>query len=383
MTNHPGAPGYDVATLTTFPGTGGFALDIETAMVMIDSALRSPINRSVVLPVISDNLPQPTLDTLEEMLIGFLDSKGFIYDGQSTVASIFILDLQTGEEINILGDVTFSAASTIKVGIMIDFYRYLAFPPTQDEAWLMANSLLCSNNSSSNLLMQIVGGNDQFAGIASVTNTLQYLGAENSYITAPFYLGVEGQSLGSIPPPTTSPNPSFNTNPDPFNQTTAEDMGTLFNLIYDCAEFNSGLASAYPNGEITQNECRQMIELMSANDLERLLQGGIPIDVRISHKNGWIFDTVGDTGIVYSPNGRNYIISVYLWEETEFQDYEKLWPLVEEISRATWNFFNPENALLESRRDLPVTAQECEGNYLPPSPEQVDLDNINGWKENR
>ena len=104
--------------------------------------------------------------------------------------------------------------------------------------------------------------------------------------------------------------------------------------------------------------------------------------VRISHKNGWIFDTVGDAGVVYSPNGRHYVISVFLWERVEFQDYEKLWPLLEEVSRAAWNFFNPENALLNPRTDLPPTAQECEGNYLPPSPEYVNLDDINHWRRN-
>lgn len=125
-----------------------------------------------------------------------------------------------------------------------------------------------------------------------------------------------------------------------------------------------------------------MLEVTSAVDLERLLQGGIPPDARISHKNGWIFDTVGDAGIVYSPNGRHYVISVFLWERTEFQNYEKLWPLVEEISRAAWNFFNPENALLQPRADLPATAAECEGNYLPPNAEAVNLDDINAWKRN-
>lgn len=378
----PGKPGFDVQTLTTFPGEAGYALNIETAMLAIDSALRDPDNRVVNLPVENVLNNRPNINTLRELIISYLDSQGFIYDGQTTVASIFILDLLTGEEINILGDVAYSAASTMKVPIMIDFYRTLAFEPSQEEAWLMANSLLCSNNSSSNLIMQIVGQNDLFEGIGSVTETAQYIGAKNTYITAPFFLGVAGQQLGSIAAPPTSPNPNFNTNPDPFNQTTAEDMGTLFNLIYDCAEYGSGLITSYPEGQVTQQECRQMLELTSANNLERLLQGGLPEDVRISHKNGWIFDTVGDAGVVYSPNGRDYVISIFLWEETEFQDYEKLWPLIEEISRATWNYFNPENALIELRTNLPVTAQDCEGNYLPPSPEQVNLNDIDSWKSN-
>jgi len=380
--NPSGSAGADVQTLTTFPGDPGYSLDIDAAMVAIDTALRDPNNRVISLPINNITNNRPSMNTLRELIIDYLDAQGFIYDGQTTTASIFILDLLTGEEINILGDVAYSAASTIKVPIMIDFYRTLTFEPSQEEAWLLANSLLCSNNSSSNLIMQIIGQNDLFSGIGSVTNTAQYVGAKNTYITAPFFLGVEGQQLGSIAAPKTSPNPNFNTNPDPYNQTTAEDMGTLFNLIYDCAKFGSGLITSYPEGQITQQECRQMLELTSANNLERLLQGGLPHDVRISHKNGWIFDTVGDAGVVYSPNGRDYVISVYLWEEAEFQDYEKLWPLVEEISRATWNFFNPENALIELRSDIPVSAQECEGNYLPPSPEQVNLNDIDSWKTN-
>ena len=377
-----GAPGYDLQTLTVFPGESGYALNIPAAMKAIDAALRRVDARTVDLPIDSMVNNPPTLLTLQNLMIDYLDSQGFIHDGQTTAASLFVLDLLTGEEINLLGDVAYSAASTIKAPIMIDFYRLLEREPSPDEAWLLANSLLCSNNASSNLIMEIIGGGDGFAGLQSVIDTLQHIGVGNTYISAPFYLGVEGQQLGAIPAPPTSPNAAYDTNADPFNQTTAEDMGSLFNLLYDCAEFGSGLAASYPDGQITQSECRQMLELMSANDIERLLQGGIPRQARISHKNGWIFDTVGDAGVVYSPNGRHYVISIFLWEQTDFQDYEKLWPLVEELSRAAWNFFNPQNTLLAPRSNLPLTAQECEGNYLPPAPELVNLDDINSWKGN-
>ena len=69
----------------------------------------------------------------------------------------------------------------------------------------MVNSMLCSNNASSNLIMEIIGRGDIFTGLRSVSNTLQETGVENTYITAPFYLGVEGQQLGSIQAPATAP----------------------------------------------------------------------------------------------------------------------------------------------------------------------------------
>lgn len=382
----PGRADYDVQTLTFRPGAQGYILNVPEAVAMIDAALRSPTNRTVVLPVSDSNASLPSIDSLRDMIVEYLDSEGFIYDGQTTVASVFILDLQTGEEVNLLGDVAFSAASTIKVPILIDYYRHLLFDPSPEEAWLMANSLLCSNNASSNLLMQITGerltgrSQDIFAGILDVTQTAQQAGARNTFLSAPLVIGVAGEQFGSIAVPPTSPNPYYNADPDPFNQTTTEDLGTLFQMMYDCANFGSGLMAVFPEGEFSQQECRQMLELMSANDLERMLQGGIPPDVRITHKNGWIDNEHGDAGIVYSPSGRNYVIAVYLWEDVEFLSYERAWPLIEGISRAAWNYFNPEQPLLQPR-DLPITAQVCEGNYLPPGPEAVNLNDINSWKE--
>lgn len=388
-----GEASFDLSTLTIRPGASGYMLDVEAALPLIETALFSATNRVVNLPFVQSGVTAGNIDTLKRMIEDYLDSQGFIYDGQTTVASVFILDLKTGEEVNINGDVAYSAASTIKLPIILDYFRQLWVAPTQDEAWLMANSLLCSNNSSSNLMMQITGervttqnntntgdeNQNLFAGIADVTQNVQFLGARNTFITAPLFLGVQGQQLGSIPAPQTSPNSTLNANPDPYNQTTSEDMGTLLNMVYDCANYGSGLMAAYPNGEYTQTECRQILELMSANDLLRLLQGGIPKDVKISHKNGWVNDMSGDAGIVYPPNGRDYAIAVYLWQQTDFQDYTKLWPLMEDISRAAWNYFSPDAPLISPRTDLPDTAQECAGNFLPPEG-QVDLNNINGWR---
>lgn len=377
-----GEAGFDVATLTTFSGTSGFVLQTEAALNAIDTALRdpNPSNRVAKLPVGGTDEGIPSLDTLENLIIDYLDSQQFIYDGTTTVASVFIMDLTTGDEINILSDVAFTAASTIKVGILIDYFRTIFREPNQDEAWLMANSLLCSRNSSSNTLMSIIGNQDIFNGIAQVTETMQYIGARNTYLSAPFVDGDPNQALGAIATPETSPNPNFNTSPDPFNQTTAEDMGTMFTMIYDCANYGSGLMAAYPNEEFTQRECRQMLELMSANDLNRLLHGGVPLGERISHKNGWLGGVVGDAGIVFPANGRDYVISVYLWEQGEFQDFNRLWPLVEGISRAAWNHFSPDSPMLV-QRELPPTAEDCEGNYLPPDAASVNLDDINAWRQ--
>jgi beta-lactamase class A len=374
----PGAAGYDVNTLTFRPGGAGYVLDRELAFESIDAALRSPSRREVVLPVDSTDGSRIGIDTLRDLIIAYLDSQGFVYDGQTTVASVFILDLETGDEVHINSDVAFSAASTIKMGIMIDYFRELLFAPSDDEAFLMAESILCSNNSSSNLIMQIIGGNDIFRGLASVNETIQTLGAQNTFITAPFFLGVEGQQLGSIAAPQTSPSTTFNTGADPFNQTTVEDLGTMLAMIYDCARYSSGLMVAFPDAEFTQTECQQMLNLMSANDLERLLQGGLPVDAEIAHKNGWLENVHGDAGIVFPENGNDYIIAVYVWENVEFFSFNRAWPLIEGISRATWNYFNADAPMVSSRTDLPTEAMICEEFRAPYG--EVNLNDINAWR---
>lgn len=390
---------YNLDTLIIEASGEGKVLDVEAAIDSIDAALTSASTRAVALPVIGGETDRPSITALENLITSYMDSTGFIYDGQTSVASIFILDLQTGDEINIQGDVAYTAASTIKVGIMLDMFRIIDREVNRDEAFLMANSMLCSNNSSSNTLMEAyLGAGNIFSGLASVTETFQTVGANNTYITAPFVDGSANQTFGSIQAPETNPNPNYDTDSDPFNQVTAEDMGSLFTLIYDCATYGSGLMTIYPDAQFTQNECSQMLELMTANDLQRLLQAGIPNGTRIAHKNGWITAdlaqgitgaTTGDAGIVFPPNGNDYVISVYFWEAGDTTGFNR-WEMVEEISRATWNYFNPEDPLLQRRSDLPPTANEClrqapdgsvvQYNYLPPY-DAVDLDNINGWRD--
>lgn len=377
----PGTAEPDLATLTFSGGEPGYTLDVQASMDLIDLVLHDPVNRYVDLPVETASATDSGLNALRDLIVTFLDSEGFIYDGQTTVASIYIMDLTTGEEINLNGDVAFSAASTIKLPILLSYFHYQPFAVPQDEAWLLANSLLCSNNSSSNLLMQIMGqaGTDIFPGLQYVTDVAEYAGARNTYITAPFVLGTEGQEFGSNPIPATNPNARFDTDPDLYNQTTAEDMGTLLMMIYDCATKGSGLRVAYPDGEYTQTECQQMLELISGNDLLRLIQGGVPAGTRVSHKNGWLSSMHADAGIVFPPNGRDYVIAVYIWQDGEFFDYQVAWPLIEEISRAAWNYFAPEDQLVSRRNDLPVYAQDCEL-FLPPSMEDTNLSDIDGWR---
>ena len=381
----PDQAGFDLDTLTFHSGTGGRRLDIDQAMVLIDQALYDPIpeHRRIVLPTVDAAAPQRSMETLRDAIIQLTGKMGFTYDGDQTQASVFIMDLKTGETVKILADVPYSAESTIKIPIMVNLFRKELLV-TQDEAYLLTESILCSNNAASNYLMQVAGSSDlgfenQLRdGLNQVSCTAQKLGAEHTFISAPLYVGdTKYQFEAAVCRPGTPANTAFNTEADPYSQTTAQDMGVLLSEIYDCANYSSGLMTAYPD-DITQTECKQMLNLLSGNRIDRLIELGVPPGTRVAHKNGWgPPGTSGDAGIVFSPGG-DYILVVYTHELVNTA--EKLptiasWELIEEISRLTYNYFNPD-APLYQRRDpiLPYTAIDC---VTVSSPDEVDLNDIN------
>ena len=136
-----GAAGFDLATLTFQSGRAGRRLDIEQAMIMIRQALFDPEpgNRRVVLPLASSDAARQNMNTLRDAILELMRSRGFVYNGADTIASVYIMDLASGEEVKILSDVPHSAVSTIKIPIMVNLFREELLI-TQDETYLLTKS---------------------------------------------------------------------------------------------------------------------------------------------------------------------------------------------------------------------------------------------------
>jgi len=118
-------------------------------------------------------------------------------------------------------------------------------------------------------------------------------------------------------------------------------MGMLLEDIYACAKGGGTLLAVYPD-EISPDECRRMLDLLSENILGTLLKGGVPDGTRVAHKHGWRsspLDMIGDAGIVFTPGG-DYVMSVFLWDDEEMV-WEPTSKLVANLSRAVYNYFNP------------------------------------------
>ena len=323
-------------------GVHGKVLDVERSLPRVEQALQSVDNRSVELIIKEQEPPKPSLDNLELVLKQLIDRSRF--DG---LVEVYVLDLQNREEINFAYEqgveyepgIAFTAASVVKVPIMVSTFRRVREPVPQGALDLMQLMILKSENPPADQLLETYL--DQTLGPILVTQDMQAIGLESTFLAGHFYLGAPLLQRYLTP---ANQRQDYRTNPDVYNQTTTAEMGMLFDDIYQCAQNGGGTFAAVFPEDITQSECQLMIQFLTENKIGTLLQAGLPDGTQFAHKHGWITETDGviramnNAGIVFSPGG-NYIISVAMYQPTQliFNVGEVLFA---QISSAVYNYFN-------------------------------------------
>ena len=339
-------------------GKPGFVTDVEQSLPLVEAALYEPNNRTAELVIIDQEAVPFDMNLLADSIDQQLQSFGGI-------GSIFIMDLKTGEEIGINEDIALSGLSVVKIAILLETFRALDSEPNVDQVKLINETAIHSGNFSANLLLDVVAGQDNaYLGVDILTESMQRLGLENTFIVTP-YEEPDRPGKGTRSTPANS-RLDVTTYPDPTMQTTAEDMGTLLSMIYFCAQGGGTLLAVYPE-QLTPSECQAIIDALSLNEEGNLIRFGVPEGVEVSHKHGWAGNTHGDAGIVFSPGG-DYIMVEYLTQpDTDWLVHETSFPLLREISRTVYNYFNLDAPYVG--RDLPEEESEEEGETVEPTPE--------------
>lgn len=341
--DQPPSASMPVPGTTTFQsGQPGSELDIPRAAVLIADAFKSPNARTVNLTFNRIESARPSIDNLKILLEQLVQLSK--YDG---TIELYVNDLQSGEEIHfayhqgqlVAPDIAFTAASTMKIPIMVSTFRRSAEPLAQDVAEKIALMIDYSENGPADTLMQTVM--DRNTGPLQVTEDMRTLGLENTFLAGYFFPGAPLLQRYQTP---ANQRTDVNTDSDPYNQTTPTEMGMLLEDIYRCSINGGGTFAAVFPGELTQAECKQMIAYLEKNTNAVLLEAGLPEATPIAHKHGWIIETdglmhsVSDAGIVFTPGG-NYVITVYLHQTTQLL-WESANLLVGQVSQAVYNYFN-------------------------------------------
>jgi len=342
---------YDEAPSVSIPipgtinfrsGESGKVLDIENSIPIVERALNTPYDRTATLIINNVSPTRPSMENLEVLIQQIIDRSNF--DG---LTEVFIMDLKKRQELNFAYErgvsydpgIAFTAASTIKIPVMVSVFNRLGEPTPQAAADLMEQMIEQSENPPADSLMEIYL--DPNIGPIYITEDMRAIGLDNTFLAGHFYLGAPLLQRYLTP---ANQRLDYTTDPDVYNQTTTEDLGMLLDDLYQCAQTGGGTFAAVFNGEITQSECQLMISYLTQNKIAVLLQAGLPDGTNFGHKHGWITEADGlihtmlDAGIVFSPN-TDYVIVVAMYQPTQLIfDVANL--LQAQISSAVYNYFN-------------------------------------------
>lgn len=305
--------------------------------------------------------PQPTgqlAATLGAQMHTYLVGNGYTPYGDR-VASVFVLDLTTGDTFTLNGNMAFSGMSLTKIPILAAYFQRFPMPVTWDEAQLVVDTMMCSENLTTNAMLGRIGDGDTLVGAQRVTAFLQRLGLNGTfilreYVTNPAELPPAGGTL------TTGANQT-QTRPDPANQVVPADLGWLLAGIYQCAADGTGLLVEHYPDDFDTDACRRMLYAMDANEINVFLEGGVPRGTRVIHKHGWIDDTHGDAGIVIGPNGA-YVFVAALYAR-EWLEFDNSVVIIGELARMAWNHFNPQTPMATTNPG--IVPDVCEPEFSP------------------
>jgi hypothetical protein len=343
------------------PGEPGYTFNVTQATELVMLALRKGLTEPITFE--PELVPPPPVTP--EVLLPPLKARLAEFPG---ITSILIKNLDTDETIyDSNTDYVLSGMSIVKIGIMVEVYRYYkgeVDAQTHQELLDMLGSSSC--NPCANRMMATVGGGSAYEGAKRVTSTMRRLGLSNFYLCAPFRLVQRWDDEGQIVWTANLSSSLLQAETPRYDRcvrATPGEMAKLVEMIYQCTEDKGLLREAYPS-IFSPQSCQEMIDIMASNDLRNMLGSGIPESVKLAHKHGFSGydqpwgDTRGEVGVVFSP-GADWLISFYIWEDTPWIDWGINQPLYRDVSNMLYNYFNPDDQFWPLPPWAPEPAEEA------------------------
>lgn len=209
-----------------------------------------------------------------------------------------MLDLDTGNTIDINGDVSFAAASMIKVPVLVAFFQEVDAGRIQlDEMLTMEEADVASGSGN----MQFSGVGTQYTALE--TATLMIIISDNTATNMLI------RRMGGIE----AVNERF--------RSWGLQTTVIRNVLPDLEGTNTttpkelaGLMTMVSNGDLLSIRSRdRMLDIMRRTHTATLIPAGVgDPDATIAHKTGDIGELVGDVGLVDMPNGKRYAITTLM-----------------------------------------------------------------------
>ncbi len=161
---------------------------------------------------------------------------------------------------------------------------------------LVYNMITVSSNLATNILIQLVGADN-------VMKTMKSIGANDIKVLR----GVEDMKAYNL---------GLN------NTTTAFDLMIIFKHIAE-------------GKVVSPDACRQMVDILLHQKFNEEIPAFLPAGVKVAHKTGSITGVQHDSGIVYLPDGRSYVLVLLA---KNLQDKETGKKVEAEVSKLIYDF---------------------------------------------
>lgn len=259
---------------------------------------------------------------------------------------LFLVDLDSGNYVSIDGESPISAASTIKVPILVALMQDVdAGKVRLDEELILTPQAV--GGGSGSIQYQKIGTKFTVLEVATKTIAISDNTATNMLIDrlgGREKLNYRFRSWGLTATAIKNPLPDL----EGTNTTTAKDLVDLMAMVN--------------RGELVAMRSRdRLLGIMRQTVTNTLLPQGLGKGATIAHKTGDIGSIVGDVGLIDMPSGKRYLTSVMVERP---HNNRKAQELIRQISRVTYNYLNqpaPQQLSDPSKNDVPIIEPPADG----------------------
>jgi beta-lactamase class A len=291
-------------------------------------------------PSIQESPPSPASEVklAQEMMPLKVGLQTLIQQNPKFKPGIFLVDLDSNDYLDLSGSASFSAASMIKVPILIAFFQDLDSGKIRlDEKLIMRQEMV--GGGSGDLQYLPVGSQFTALDVATRMITISDNTATNMIVAR----------LGGMP----SLNQRFKSwglSTTTLNKVLPDLQGTNTSSPKELAS----LMVRVSQGDLVSLRSRdRLLDIMRRTINNSQLPQGLGEGATIAHKTGDIGALVGDVGLIDMPNGKRYAMAVLI--KRGFND-DAAYDLVQKISRLSYQHLSKLKAAAISPTAPPALA---------------------------
>jgi beta-lactamase class A len=314
------APGYGVSPQNVIIRSdlpSRWSIKLRTLDRGVSTASTGRIQTVAVSPVIFAGV----VPVGKEMLALKQQIKSLVAKYDYLTPGMFFMDVQTGDYLDINGEKSFSAASTIKLPILMALFQAVdAGKVKLDETLTVRRDLMASGSGE---LQNSPGAKLSLLKTATMMISISDNTATNMIIDR---LG--GKS------PLNSKFKSWGLRKTVIRRQLGDFAGLNTTSPADLVRLSALLAK---HQLISESSRSKVLDILNQTENRKLLFAGLGKGAAIAHKTGTLGRLIGDAGIVEMPNGKLYLAGIFV--RRSFNDLRAR-DFIQQVSKLTYNYIN-------------------------------------------